>query len=395
MPRRPVGFWDARSKRHYARLGDVNPKTGKRRAFMLRHEDGRTIAQDDAPAVAAAISRRLADLENAERRASGPTVAEVCTAYVAWHAEQGSAERTVKDHHYHLTRFCKFAPDGIRYGDRPAATIEPADVWALDGNFGSLRLMYASVMACWSWAARPVKGRSSVRLIPTNPLARLPKPPRGKITRKVVEWPTVRRLIRFAWGRSKGVGKTRRERTRIFERLRVLALRFMAETGCRPGEASSLEWGDLILEERRCVIPSERTKTRKTGRDRRFALSVRTIQLLEAAKRHPAAHPKYVFVPAWTRSAKPPAKALTDWWRKELKPAALAAGIELPKGISLYWLRHTLQSEGLEAFSAERIAAVAGNSPAVLMSTYSHQADRDAREVADTIARRRRSKPSS
>jgi integrase len=396
VPRQAKGFWDDRSKRYYARLGEVNPKTGKRRAFMLKHEDGRTIGQGDDRAVAAAIQRRLAELDAEDRRAGGgPTVSDLCQAFINWHAENGSAGRTVQDHHYHLNRFCEFAPGGVRNGDRAAASIEPADVWALDGNFGSLRLLYASVIACWNWAARPVKGRPQARLLSVNPLFRMKKPPRGKIVRKRAPWQEVRRLLRFAAGRAKGVGATRRDRTRTAERLRVLCLRFIAVTGCRPGEAASLEWGDLDLGRGFCVIPSERTKTRKTGRDRRFSIGRGLAKALAAAKRSDAAHPRWVFVPAWSRAnGAPAARELMRWWRESLKPAAIEHGVDLPAGMTLYWLRHEFQSLGLEVASAEEVSAVAGNSPKVLLETYTHNADEAAVDVAGRIASRRRRKSS-
>lgn len=395
MPRRAVGYWDKRSKRYFARLGEVNPKTGKRRAVQLRHEDGRAIAEGDRRGLEAAVSRRLAELEAAERRAHGPTVAEVCAAFVRWHAENGSAGRTVKDHYYHLSRWARVDVGGVPLAERPAAEVVPEDVWAMDAaGLGSLRLAYASVLACWAWAARPVKGRDPVRMIPSNPLAKLAKPPRGKVSRKLVGWPAVRRLVRFAFGRAKrlGVAKLGRpDRTRRAERLRALALQFMAHTGCRPGEAAALEWGDLDLARGLVTIPAERTKTRKTGRDRRFAVPRRLARALSLARADAAAHPRWVFVPAWARVASAPSpRDLMKWWRNVLKPAAVAAGLPVPEGMTLYWLRHDFQSAGLAVASAEEVSMFAGNSPKVLLETYAHQGERAALEIGGRIAQGRR-----
>jgi hypothetical protein len=84
------------------------------------------------------------------------------------------------------------------------------------------------------------------------------------------------------------------------------------------------------------------------------------------------------------------ARELIVWWRERLKPAAEEAGVPVPAGMTLYWLRHSFQSVGVEVASAEEVSAVAGNSPKVLMETYSHQADEAARDVDERIAKRRR-----
>ena len=393
MGRRATGFFDPRTSRWYARLGPVSEKSGKRLPVMLRHGDGSPILDGKrTPAVDLAIARLQESNAAAERGSSGPTVAEVCREFVAWHAANDSAIRTVQGHHYYLGRFCRFAHQGVPYANRPAESIEPEDLWRLDDAMGGLRLQYSSVLACWAWASRPVKGRDLTRMIPSNPLAKIRKPPRGKITRKRFPWAETRRLLRFARNRARSIGRARKDRTRYFERLRVLALRFIAVTGCRPKEAATLEWGDLNLDARLVTIPSERTKTRKTGKDRRFAIPRRMACALAVIKASPAAHPRWVFVPAWTRADAPTPEALGRWWREELRPAAIAAGLDIPEGATLYWLRHEFQSLGLEVMSAEAVSAVAGNSPKVLLETYHHQAESAAVMASDLIAERRRRK---
>jgi len=167
---------------------------------------------------------------------------------------------------------------------------------------------------------------------------------------------------------------------------------FMVETGCRPGEAATLEWSDLDLDTGFNVIPSERTKTRKTGRDRRFAVGRWLARVLRRVRTWEGAHPRWVFVPARTRADRPTARAMGRWWREELRPSALEAGIPIPDGMTNYWHRHEWQSLGLESNSVEAVAAAAGNSPKVLMDTYQHSSDAVAREVAENIARRRRAR---
>src|SRR5690242_19689422 len=151
MGRHAKGFWDERAGRYYVRLKD--PETGQKRAQLLTHPDGRHIAEGDLGAVAAAVRRLLGEREEASYRPEGPTVNEVCKAFVAWHAENGSAQRTVDDHHYHLGRFAKFVHCGVPYAERAASSIIPEDLWRVkQAGLGSIRLLYASVLACWRWA---------------------------------------------------------------------------------------------------------------------------------------------------------------------------------------------------------------------------------------------------
>lgn len=391
MGRHAAGFWDKRSERWYVRLTD--PATGRKRAIMLRHPDGRHIARGDRGAAAAVVRRLLAERDAATVRATGPTVAEVCRAFVAWHAENGSAQRTVDDHHYHLTRFSKFEHGGVRYMDRPAASIGPEDLWRTrQAGLGSIRLLYASVMACWRWAARPVEGRAPARMIPANPLAGLAKPRAGAPVEKAIPWEDARALLRFARGWARARAATRREHTRVNRRLKVLCLHFIAVTGCRPFEAIQLEWTEVLWKEGFVRI-LERSKTRRTGKARQIAVPDRMMTALAWVHRQDWSHPRYAFVPAWTRGkGAPRVREWIDWVRLELKPAALAAGVPIPEDFTMYFLRHEYSNIGLEIESAEGISATVGNSPKVLLDRYEATKRRRIREVSEKVAKHRRAK---
>jgi integrase len=389
MGRQAKGYWDDQKRRYYVRL--VDPETGKKRAHLLTHPDGRHIAEGDVGAVAAAVRRSLGEREEASYRPEGPTVAEVCKAFVAWHAENGSAQRTVDDHHYHLTRLSRFEHGGVQYANRPASSIGPEDVWRLkQAGLGSLRLLYASILACWRWAARPVEGRTPPRMLASNPLAGLAKPPAGAPVEKGIPWKDARKLVRFAWAWASREPKTRRSRTRAARRLQALCLCLIADTGCRPHEAWGLEWDEILWGEGFLRIV-ERSKTRRTRKARNVPVGKRVMQLLAKVREWEGAHPRYVFLPAWTRSEGPPrTKRLIDWFAEELRPAALAAGVPIPPEMTLYYLRHEWQTTGLEVESIEGVSAAAGNSPKVLLDRYEHTKRRRIREVAEKIAQRRR-----
>src|SRR5262245_60657652 len=243
MGRPARGWWDQRRECWVARLGPVSEVTGRPKVVPLTHPDGRPIDRDDRDGAGKA-ARRLVERRSGVGLVDSPSrVVDVSQGFLEWHAANGSAVRTVKDHYYHLGRFCRFTHGGVAYGDRPAASIGPEDLWRLkSAGLGSLRLLYASVLACWRWAARPVEGREPVRLLKENPLAGLRKPKRGPKVEKLVEWSTTRKLLRFARSWARQDGGTRRERTWAQRRLKVLCLDLVATTGCRPFEAAGLRW---------------------------------------------------------------------------------------------------------------------------------------------------------
>jgi integrase len=397
VPRPIKGWWDNRSRRYLARLGELSPTTGKPTPVVLRHPDGRPIAWGESGAVADAVRRLLADREQRTRLASGPTVRDVCAAFVAWHAEAGSAARTVRDHDYQLRRFASHVRDGVRLADRPAATIGPEDLWAVEAAAaGGVRHLYLSALACWRWAARPVKGRQPVRLIPANPLAGMPRPQAGsRGDAGLLPWPEARRLLRAARALARVPAETRRDRTRHARRLKALCLAVIAYAGPRPFEAWGLRWDEVRWEERLLAVGGDRDKSRrqmrKPRKPRRIAVPPRLLDALAVVRDSPHAHPVFVFLSAWSRARRPDVHELDRWFREECKPFARARGVAVPDECTLYSFRHDWQTTGLEVESAEGVAAAAGNSPQVLLSTYDHTRNKRVREVADKVARHRRS----
>jgi len=348
MPRAAKGWWDARQGRYLARLGPPSEKTGKPTPIALKGEDGSPIAKGDAAGVAAAIKRLQAEREARARRFAGPTVLELGQAFVTWHKANGSAPKTVKGHAYYLKRFAKFVGvDGMPYAYRPAASIEPEDLWRIKASGqGSLRLWFASVLACWRWASRPVEGRTPARLLASNPLEGVAKPKRGRSTPKLVDWKTTRRLLRLARCWANEPIPKRQARIRAERRLRVLCLTLIAWTGCRPFEAGGLRWDEVDWREGVIVVDPARTKRR--GKDRRIALPRQLLHALRLARGAETAHPTFAFLPAWSRGTRGlGVHGLDEWFRETLKPLAASAGLPLPEGLTLYWFRHDWQTMAL------------------------------------------------
>lgn len=387
MPRPLSAWWDRKASRYYVRLGPVSEKTGKRRSLMLCDTKGRPLAKGDAKGVAAAIQRRLAEID-AERGSDHPTVAEVCQLYLDWHRDQKSKPATIEGHVRHLTRWVNFRRGGDILGSAPAEEINLSDLTAfrrwMEGkkyDTGTLRLAYASILACWHWASRPVEGRVRDRLIPSNPFEGLARPPKGRGRRKTLPWPVIKQLLDFAeyraahnYAREVPAGK-----------LKALALRLIAESGCRPGEALKLEWGWVDLDERVAVIPADQHKTgRRTGRDRVIGLTEGMAAALAEAKADPAGHPEYVFVVKWRKGA--PSIQRYGEWVRNLRAAAIEEGLPIPEDCSAYTLRHSWITQGRQGGATlEEVAAGAGHSKAMAEETYTHYEHGHIRAIVDKV----------
>jgi integrase len=388
MGRKLTGWFDAARGVWYARLGPISEMTGKPRPGVLKDEAGVPIARDDATGKAAAIRRLLGERD----RPPGPTVAEVIRAYLAWHKSQGSAPATQRTHWFHLKRFGDFVHEGVRYADRPAASIVTKDLGRIKASGkGAIRHTYMSVLACWRWAARPIEDREPERLIPSNPLEGLIRPRGGQRPSRVVEWPLARRILRLAraWARER---HRPYERTRATRWVKVCALFAIAYSGGRTAEIVTMEWGDIRWDAAVAAIPVDRHKTgRATGKMRYVPLLPRLIALLRAIERWPHRHETYVFATRWS----PGRPSLRTWWdsiRDDIKPYLAARGVALPPGFRPYWLRHTVATQAAQAMGKEKAAKAMGHSPQVLDQVYDHvEADR-VREVGEAVDRLRRGK---
>ena len=405
MPRRPTGYWGKSERCWLARLGDVSPVTGKRKAVALRHEDGRPIERRDNAAATRAVLRLLEGIDRereaeAERARTGPTVAEVCRAYVAWQYDRGAARRTITDLHRHLDRFGRFRGKGdVSYGSRPAASIVPADLWAMqDAGLGGVRNLFASIGGCWAWAARPIRGREPARLLPSNPLQGIEKPAAGSRADVAIPWKDTRAILRKArgWARHPAPTDRRAATTRASRRLRVLCLHFLAAVGARPYEAWGLRWDEVLWDEGVVAISRDRDKGRRPGRaarkPRRFAVPPRIMRALAIVREWPRANPEWAFV-LDRRATRPSEGEWSRWLGEDLKPALRARGAPIPEAMTSYWLRHSAITDAVQGGgSTDLIGDQFGNSGAVIRSVYAHARDEARRDIAENLARSRRRK---
>lgn len=390
MPRPRKPWWHARDACYKTRVDG--------REEILRHVDGSKVPRGDVAAAWAAVTLLLAERDARTARGLDPTVEEVCSDYlVAAKVECG--HDTLYGKEWVLEKWCDFGTP--RYGGRRAKSIGPGQLhamrlsWELEGYAGNMvRRLYREVRACWAWAARPEPERVPVVLLPANPLAGMRSPPASARAEKYVPISALRELIAAAVVRATLMGSLRRR----FELQAVLMLNLLTETGCRPKEACSSTWVSFDAEAG--VIRLERHKTGKvTGKARVIVLPPALVAELVALRDSGHAHPTHVFAHArskgeasigadretgapWTRPG------YTEWFR-ELVKMARAGGLDLPAGITLYWLRHSYLTDAQMVIPGERAANLAGNTKEVARDAYLHAQLAALRADAERVARGR------
>ena len=392
MPRSPKPRFVSRSQRWYLAVGDPLP-SGKSAMVILRYADGRPVAPGDEAGAGAAAAKLLGTRQTAQDRQGGITVAEMAGSYLRWLRDEGRTRKTLEGHDWHLGKFAAFVAGGMAYGDRPAASIEVEDLTAYRkamerrGNqSGYIRIAYASILALWTWAARPVEGRRPSRLLERNPFAGLARPEKGEGRDLVLSPPLIAALVALAyaraaeaphpdWPRNLKVAWNRAKRCRS---LRALCLRLMAECGARPKEAVTLRWAWVTEAERWVVIPRAYTKTRR--KDRVLILSPEVAGEL-ANLRAVAPDPVYVF--AGDPGVEPSPKMAASWFR-DFRQAAQAVGIDVPDEATLYTFRHSFVTNAAAGgMDLRAMAPGLGHSAAVSESTYQHAQRRFLRELMD------------
>ena len=120
-------------------------------------------------------------------------------------------------------------------------------------------------------------------------------------------------------------------------------LRFIAETGCRPGEACKLKWEYVHLDVGTCILPVGQHKSgTKTGKPRTIYLTPGAVEIL-SGMRPTVGH---VFL---SRFGKP------------YTPSGLRSILRRHGGITPYQLRHSFAQRASEQQSTEDLAKLLGN----------------------------------
>lgn len=142
------------------------------------------------------------------------------------------------------------------------------------------------------------------------------------------------------------------------------AIRLIALTGARRGEVAGLRWSHVDLKRGQLVLPPSAHKTgRKTGKPREIGLPAVAQAIIG---RQPAGEPDdFVFKPAKGSGA----MALSRIWN------VVRGEAELPEGIGLHGLRHSIGSTMAWAGAgAPEIMAALGHNQLSTVSRYIHWA---------------------
>jgi integrase len=163
----------------------------------------------------------------------------------------------------------------------------------------------------------------------------------------------------------------RRIRSAVADAIRLIAL-----TGCRRGEAAGLRWQHVDLKQGRVVLPPQSHKTgRKTGKPREIALPVAAQSII--ARQPEGNQDDFVFAPARGDGA----IALSKAWRK------VRAEAELPLSLGLHGLRHSVASHlAMSGAQAPEIMTAMGHRQLSTVQRYIHFAESSRQALAERAA---------
>jgi integrase len=154
------------------------------------------------------------------------------------------------------------------------------------------------------------------------------------------------------------------------------AIRLIALTGCRRGEAAGLRWQHVDLKHGRILLPPQSHKTgRKTGRPREIVLPAAAQSIIS---RQPRSGPEdFVFAPVQGEGA----IALSKAWRKIRQEA------DLPPSLGLHGLRHSVASHlAMGGAQAAEIMTAMGHRQLSTVQRYIHFAETSRQALAERAA---------
>jgi integrase len=164
------------------------------------------------------------------------------------------------------------------------------------------------------------------------------------------------------------------------EKVSAAAIRFLALTGARRGEALAAKWSEFNLETGAWTKPSANTKQRRTHR---VPLSGAAVAILKEMQAEGAKMRKDgILTPYVFPSSKRPAEALTEV-RRTWASACKTAGIS---SVRLHDLRHSFASALVSGgVGLPTIGAMLGHTQPKTTARYSHLYDSTLRDAAERV----------
>ena len=154
------------------------------------------------------------------------------------------------------------------------------------------------------------------------------------------------------------------------------AIRLIALTGCRRGEAAGLRWRHVDMKQGRIVLPPQSHKTgRKTGKPREIVLPASAQAII--ARQGEGKPDDFVFAPARGDGSIELSKA----WRR------VRAEAELPSSLGLHGLRHSIASHlAMGGAQAAEIMTAMGHRQLSTVQRYIHFAASARQALAERAA---------
>ena len=163
----------------------------------------------------------------------------------------------------------------------------------------------------------------------------------------------------------------KRIRRQVADAIRVIAL-----TGARRGEVAGMKWEHVDLKAELVTLPPSTHKTgKKTGKPRVIGLPAAAQAIV--ARQEPGESDDYVFAPAHGDGP----LALSKAWAK------IRVEAELPEGIGLHGLRHSLASHmAMAGAQASQIMTALGHRDISTSQKYIHWATEARQALAESAA---------
>lgn len=412
--------WIDKVKAWRSDVGPRSPKSGRRMpVYFRRGEDGSQLSNNKASERAA---RRLLEkyLDARDEHEffgnlglADPTVEQLRLLWLS-HVKRSGTKETHQVCRSAIGQFCAFAHQGTVYRDRRASTLTTTDVTrflnakqAQRRKPNYLAKLAGVVQAMLNWAADPQADRNPERLLPAgNPIRGMKAPTVPDSPERFADVKTLATFLRGWWRLTRT--KKSKGRMRRYDRLTVLLIRCLIQTGARPGELCKAEWGDVDWEAARTsaghpfgriTLPPERWKAgKKTGKSRTVYLTPTLTRALRREFGRPDRHPTHLFWHVRRREgvgdSEPWTSAALGARTRKVR-RKLGAEDEGPNRIVNYLFRHTAASRGLmRGLDPVTVAALLGTSPAMLAKHYGHILNSHLAGAAETLAGARRPKQS-
>jgi hypothetical protein len=387
MPRPALAHWSTSRRCWLTALGewylDASGRR-RRRQVVLCDEHGHPIARDDEPGKLRALAALRAEAESRDGNAVDPPLGTVFAAWIAWHKGRKTTASSDAYRRQRAKGVCNLVmPGGGLLGDVPIHSLRDSHYHAIrthgerhGWSAGYVRQHCQAFLACLRWAARSIHSREPHVWLRNNPFPKdsMELPRAGQSDRPCPDWDELLaimdRLDEYVERPNRGMRpRAAREAARVL----ALAVRVIAERGCRPGEVMGLKVDDW--DERAGGFGFAEHKTAHRGVVGVLPLRKATADRVRALLARPDRSGPWVFGPTRTVEQGPPeTQSLRLWWRRH------KAGVGA-EGYQLYSFRNTVSNHLRKAGVEGRLLQLALRQSTEVSGVYRRDLISDAAAV--------------